>query len=403
MSNEIIQRLASLSQKNRKKRRVLFFGREEFSDNTKYLFLHALAQEKDFEVIWCSTQPELINKLRQHDLPCHLINNETSLECINLFLSAAVAVFSVNPSQSLNGDEALFASLQGARHIQLWHGVSVKHLLLKLMPHMDVLSYDFRRPLDFASRADCVLSTSSKLDDFFNESFAARRIIRAGYPRNEVLVREPNKHEMIGSELPEALLQALKNKRRKKILFAPTWQRGHSDLITSSPDFLMKLIQAGDRLNADIFIKSHPIYVEAGATRALSRQAFYINPCTDLYPWMSHFDLLVTDYSSIMFDFLLTGNPVMKLKIELNDHRSFEPDYSLIPPLDFAYDFTEETFASAMRQALLNDTMRPERQAMCDELFETDADKACASLFNLLSHEVDACVAGGQRFTVEQY
>lgn len=403
MNNELITRLASLSKKKRKKNLVLFFGRENFSDNTKYLYLHTLSQERNFDVIWCSCQPELIKKLQMHQLPCQQIDQENVLECINLFMSAAVAVFSVNPSQSLNGNEALFACLEGARHIQLWHGVSVKHLQLKLMPHLDIRDYDFRRPIDFATRADCVLSTSSYLDDFFNESFSCRRIIRAGYPRNEVIVRKATELELIGSEITHDMAHALNNKKRKKVLFVPTWQRGPVDLITQSSKFLLQLIQICNHLQADVFIKNHPIYIDAGKSRALSSQAFYIAPGTDLYPWLENFDLLITDYSSIMFDFLLTGKPIMKLKLAPNEHQSFEPDYTLIPDISYAYDFDAINYPEVVLKALLNDDMQEKRSELCKILFETDAKQASTSLFKLIQHEVDDCVITSQRYGVEHY
>jgi CDP-glycerol glycerophosphotransferase len=42
---------------------------------------------------------------------------------------------------------------------------------------------------------------------------------------------------------------------------------------------------------------------------------YLLDPGTDVYPWLNRFDALVTDYSSIMFDFLLTGRPVLRLRL----------------------------------------------------------------------------------------
>lgn len=100
MINELCFRLSSISQRNKKKKIVLFFGREHFSDNTKYLFLHTQSKQCNFEAIWCSTEKTLITSLQNSNLPCHHICDENAAETVKLFLSAAVAVFSVNPSQS---------------------------------------------------------------------------------------------------------------------------------------------------------------------------------------------------------------------------------------------------------------------------------------------------------------
>jgi CDP-glycerol glycerophosphotransferase (TagB/SpsB family) len=401
MVNELCLRLSSISKKNSKKNIVLFFGREHFSDNTKYLFLHTQSKKCDFEAIWCSTEKTLIESLRKNNLPCHLINGENSSETVKLFLSAAVAVFSVNPSQSLNGSEELFSCLQGATQIQLWHGVSVKHLLLKLIPHLDVLSYDFRRPVDFATRADCILSTSSHLDSFFKESFGSQRIIRSGYPRNEVIVRDPTPAELIGCELPGNVVNALNNKGRKKILFVPTWQRTGSNLATNSSEFVLQLIQYCKLLDVDIFIKNHPINVQSGETKTLAKNVYFINANTDLYPYLSKFDMLITDYSSIMFDFLITEKPILKLELTLGEHRSFEPDYSLVPNIDFAYSYNQNTLSSILSEALFNDTKQALRKEMAGMLFQTSVADACGSLVKYLEREVKACVSDSNQFTVE--
>jgi CDP-glycerol glycerophosphotransferase (TagB/SpsB family) len=401
MINELCFRLSSISKKNNKKKLVLFFGREHFSDNTKYLFLHTQSKECDFEAVWCSTERKLITTLKENNLPCHLISDETSSETVKLFLSAAVAVFSVNPSQSLNGSEELFSCLDGARQIQLWHGVSVKHLLLKLVPYLDVLSYDFRRPVDFATRADGVLSTSEHLDVFFKESFGCQNIIRAGYPRNEVIVREAIQNELIGCELPVNVINALNSTKRRKILFVPTWQREGSALITNSSEFALQLVQYGKLLEADVFIKNHPINVHSSDTKALAENVFFINANTDLYPYLNKFDILVTDYSSIMFDFLLTKKPILKLELDLGAHRSFEPDYSLVPDIDFAYSYTQKTLSSRLSEAMFNDTKQELRNIMAGLLYQTPVANACNSLVRFLEDEVETCVAESNKFTVK--
>ncbi|WP_052250351.1 CDP-glycerol glycerophosphotransferase family protein [Enterobacter sp. Bisph1] len=403
MNNELTLRFANLSLKKRKEKVVLFFGREWFSDSTKYLYLSALQENRDFTCIWCSCDKTLISTLEANQLPCHLISEETLDKTVKLFLSAAVAVFSINPAQCLKGNEALFACLQGARQVQLWHGVSVKHLLLQLINHLSLGDYHFRQPVEFASRADCVLSTSAFLDDFFNDAFGCKRIIRAGYPRNEVILRQATTYELIGSEIPVTMMSAITNKARKKILFAPTWQRGDDTIITGSTEFLLKLAEECKRNNTDLYVKGHPTLRQDNVSGKLSGNVWYINPCIDIYPWLNNFDALVTDYSSIMFDFLLTGKPVLRLDIEAGSHRDYEPDFKLIPDIDFAYTFTPCSLASVLYQALNNDIKQAARKEMADALFETDALDACASLLRFLEHEVANCVAASRQFTIESY
>ena len=130
----LYQEFKSLSEKTSKKPLVLFFGRSTFSDNTKYLFLACQRANPSFEIKWCTAEKRLHEKLLQHGLPSFLVNQDWR-ETVNLFLDAACAVYCENPYSALWSLPLLRGCLSGATQIQLWHGISVKHLDLMLIPH----------------------------------------------------------------------------------------------------------------------------------------------------------------------------------------------------------------------------------------------------------------------------
>jgi len=216
--------LAELSLRIPKKPLVLFFGRPTFSDNTKYLYLETVRSAPDYEVLWCTATAELAVELTTHGLPC--INFMADFpETMRRFLQASVAVFCENMNSSFGGNNMLAGALAGAQKIQLWHGVSVKHLDLMLVPYLDVFDRGFRNPIKLATRTDHFLSTSSQLDAFWVQAFGCSSLVRAGQPRNTVIVREPTALELIGASLPPDQLAAMRNPQQRRILVAPTWQR----------------------------------------------------------------------------------------------------------------------------------------------------------------------------------
>ena len=113
----------------------------------------------------------------------------------------------------------------------------------------------------------------------------------------------------------------------------------------------------------------------------------------DVYPWLNRFDALITDYSSLMFDFMLTGKPVMRLELAPGEHQNFEPDYSLIPPGEFAHVYTPDTLEKTIDAALGRDGMQAAREAMVAQLFETDPLAATDTLLALIGRWVDAATA----------
>lgn len=380
---EIDQRLyQTLSQislkKTKNKNRILFFDRDAFADNTKYLYLHML-QNPQFECVWCTWNDDVYTMLSKYHLPVHFMGKSND-ETINLLLETGTAVFCVNPHHSLHKNWYYYACLQGAKHIQLWHGVSVKKLLLQLSSYFNLSDLNFSTSLAWASRANMVLSTHAKLDDYWREVFGCDNIINAGYPRNEVLVRPPSPLECLGSQLNARTRQAMAS-NRKKILLAPTWQRFTStDLL--STEVLSKLFYYSHKNNIDVFIKTHPYQITSFSQNSLKiNNFFFIDANTDVYPYLNKFDLLITDYSSIMFDFLLVNRPILTLDILPGAHADFEPDYSLLPTSDdFRHKFNSDNFIDVLHLALHKDEKSSVRASAAETLFPADNTTASTTL-----------------------
>lgn len=389
---------ASISQRVRKRRLVLYFGRETFSDNTKYLYLSDLARERNYEVIWCSFSSQVINSLTARGLPCLDLAQNID-RTIDLLLHASVAVFSVNANESLRGAYALNACLAGAKKVQLWHGISVKHLVLELIPHLTLRNSEIRRPFYMASQTDYVLSTASFFDRYWSGVFGCRNLVRAGFPRNEVLLRPIKPFDTIGCEYDMDLDMAM-NARRKNVLVLPTWQRGQETYLMT-PRFLSTLTAIAQRESINFVLKMHPMYKLVGADTIRQGEGFtFIDAGVDVYPLLHRFDALVTDYSSIMFDFLLTGKPVMTLDLSNQQHQNFEPDFSLVPDLPYRHVFTPDTFIEQLGKALYRDELGPQRQIMASTIFETDPTQASNQLLSFIDRLVDDREISDGEFTV---
>lgn len=376
-----------LSHKVRKRPVVLFFGRNVFSDNSKYLYLHAVAQPRGYEVLWCTFDDALFSSLRARELPCvHLGQNID--HTIDLLLHAAVVLYTVNPNESLDYSVALAACVAGAAQVQLWHGISVKQLTLQLIPHLGVLSTDLRQPWAASASVEHMVSPSSALDSFWRSAFGCRSLLRAGLPRNEVILRQASPLEMVGAELSERATQALQSKQAA-LLVVPTWQRGQGTGLGDA-NFLDEAMAFAERHDCQLFFKAHPSYFGKRAVQdAASGRLHLLDPGLDIYPWLFRFNALITDYSSIMFDFLLGGRPVLTLDLQPGEHQSFEPNYSLVPPGDWRSTFTVGGLADPLAAALDTDAGRDQRMAYAEQVFETDPLSACADLMLVVDELVD--------------
>ena len=178
---------------------------------------------------------------------------------------------------------------------------------------------------------------------------------------------------------------------RRNVLVVPTWQRGQTTYL-NDPEFYTRLMTIARRERINFFFKMHPTYFVQHMDTTRKTEGFHLlSPGVDVYPLMQHFDVLLTDYSSIMFDFLLTGKPVLSL--DLGAHQRFEPDFSLVPGVPFRHLFTKENFDAVLRTALNDDRLGPQRAEMAAQIFETDPLQASDALLTLVDRLVDEAVA----------
>jgi hypothetical protein len=374
---------AELSQKTAKRPLVVFFGRATFSDNTKYLYLATVKAAIGCDVVWCASNKLLAAELLSCGLSCLELGADTRQTC-NVLLEAAVAVFCENPASALGLSSVFSGCLAGAQKIQLWHGISVKHLDLMLIPHLDIRESHFRRQLRFATRVDHFLSTSSAFDAFWVRAFGCTSLVRAGQPRNEVIVRPPTELEMIGAMGRPEHMEPLRSTAKRKILIVPTWQRG-TPMFISTPAFYARLAKWLQANNGVAFVKPHPFLRRSELPADVPGTLYFLDAGMDIYPWMSAFDAMITDYSSIMFDYLLTHRPIFTFNTRTQVSYGFEPDYSLIPEGEFRYDFTADNFEAVLERNLADHPLHDEQRKLSAQMFETPAADACAALVQFIA------------------
>ncbi len=133
----------------------------------------------------------------------------------------------------------------------------------------------------------------------------------SGYPRNDILIKERLSGDL--SAIETKIHNILEE--RHLILYAPTWRVQNDHFDPFSRDALNRLREMIDRSNAAFGIRLHPkmadqfdqIFgdldfpiIDLGSRRVKDTNLLLRNT-----------KLLITDYSSIWFDFLLTGRPVI--------------------------------------------------------------------------------------------
>jgi CDP-glycerol glycerophosphotransferase (TagB/SpsB family) len=238
----------------------------------------------------------------------------------------------------------------GAKLIQIWHGAPLKHIELDLFRKRLPGTPAWLRPLIKVQKAiigryplyDMVVSTSQWfIDEVFRHCFKARRFIATGYPRNDVLFGKTGNggisDRLARINVDQKVLEIVRTARtdgQKICLYVPTFRKDMAGPFEDALD-LSRLSTFAQNHNLQVVLKLHPFMYRQYRIIEHSNLIEY-DPRGDVYPLMPLCDLLITDYSSIFFDFLLIDRPIIFFPYDLENYlhqdRAMYFDYDAMTP-----------------------------------------------------------------------
>ncbi|HJA29650.1 MAG TPA: CDP-glycerol glycerophosphotransferase family protein [Candidatus Olsenella pullicola] len=202
----------------------------------------------------------------------------------------------------------------GQTYLNTWHGTPLKCLgrdmeegfagtanLTKNFMAADYLA--FQSPY----MSECMKSA------YMYDGFTHATTLLEGYPRNEPFA-DPSR---VSDEVREAFL-SLEGEAGdgpsdlQRIAYLPTWRGSAATNVAEKTDVAELLREIDERLDDHqvMYVKLHP-YDGSRVSFASYRHVRPFPKCGETYAVLSLCDVLVTDYSSVFFDFAVTGKPIV--------------------------------------------------------------------------------------------
>ncbi len=360
------------------------FGRR-FSDNPKYFYLY-LRQYHQEQVlaVWISKNREAVDFLRKNGLRAYFLY---SIPGIWYSLRGKVYLYD-NYSKDI-----CFALSAGAVKINLWHGIPLKKIqkdnIFDKFRNPDSLwqwLYAIPRRMSDEKPSHYVLTTSEFLKPIFSSAFHTGKVLICGYPRNEFLITDHIKDisEYKDMEFAGKLRKLVQG--QKLVFYMPTFRETENKFfdcvsIEEFNDFL--------ELNQMVFcIKLHPKsklqnrFQQINAGRILLAEAQ-----ADPYPILKMADILVTDYSSIYFDFLLTEKPVIFFPYDYKEYiensRELYFEYNKFATGQKAYS-QKELEQALVRARNCAKEYQDEAGAICNLVYDHTVREASETLYSMI-------------------
>lgn len=222
-------------------------------------------------------------------------------------------------------------------YIQTWHGTPLKKLAMDMeFIHMagekDIDHYK-QKFIDNSSTWDFLISQNRFSTEIFRRAFAFdKEMLEIGYPRNDVLFAKNNEQDI--TELKNKLGIPLD---KKVILYAPTWRdnefygRGQYKF-NREMDFDLMQEKLSDEYV--IIVKYHYLVRDKIDWKPYQGFVYSCNLSYDIADLYLVADMMITDYSSVMFDYSLLQRPMFFFCYDLEAYRD--------ELRGFYFDFLEE-------------------------------------------------------------
>nr|WP_281250372.1 glycosyltransferase [Virgibacillus siamensis] len=288
---------------------------KSMTDSPYAIFKYLLKEHqwKDLVHVWSISDKDYLKKLQKtykdfHNVKFVLKNSD------QYFKYLATCKYLFNNSTFTN----IYTVKEGQVYTNTWHGTPLKHMGFDIEGSPTGTSNVLRNflsakfllsPNKFTTE---ILKNGFKLKNLYNGS-----IIEEGYPRIDLTVNT-DRLEIEGALKEEGI----KLNNKKVILYAPTWK---GDAVSQPRNDIEQIYGDINKLEEKfgetykILVKVHPfLYKYAVEEPELAGKL--IPDTFETNELLSVTDILITDYSSIFFDYLVTKKPILFYMWDYDDY-----------------------------------------------------------------------------------
>lgn len=223
-----------------------------------------------------------------------------------------------------------FIKKEGQEILNTWHGTPLKclgkkakngyHAIGNVQKNFNISDY-LLYPNEF--------TRDHMIEDYMLENICNAKVMLAGYPRNEAFFDDKRKEE---------IRKELELEDKQIIAYMPTWReaKNFAERVKNTNYLLYYLFQIDQKLNDNqiLYVNLHPL-----ARKDINFSLFEnIKPFPqeyETYEFLNISDCLITDYSSVFFDYAITGRKIIIFDYDKKEYLEGRGLYFNIDDLPF--------------------------------------------------------------------
>lgn len=294
------------------KRKLIFFesfGGKKYSDSPKYIYEYLLNNKDGYKYVWSMNEkrkiPGSVKQVKRNSLSYLYYLARSKYWVSNARL----------PNDVIKRD--------GITYLQTWHGTPLKKLAADLdnvfMPGTNPSTYknNFYKE---TSKWDYLVSPNKYSSEIFQRAFWFNNtLLEYGYPRNDILYKSNNPQDI--GQLKEKMNLP---KDKKVILYAPTWR---DDEYFSVGKYKFSLKLDLNRMQKElgeeyiIILRMHYLIASQLDVSEYNHFVYDFSDYDDISQLYLISDVLITDYSSVFFDYANLKRPILFYMYDLDKYR----------------------------------------------------------------------------------
>lgn len=202
-------------------------------------------------------------------------------------------------------------------YINTWHGTPLKYMGFDVKNNLKGSQNTMKNFL----ASDYMISPNAHTTNIFKHAFKldglySGEILEIGYPRIDLTINTT------ANEAREYLAEHLNLKKNPIILYCPTWRgKNVNDPENSLLNVFEEIKLLNQKLPHQVLVKVHP-FVYSKAKEMPELKPYLVPDFLDTNQLMPAVDLMITDYSSIFFDFLVTDKPIVFYVPDLDKYQN---------------------------------------------------------------------------------
>lgn len=303
-----------------------FMG-SKYADSPKSIYEYMISNDKykDYKFVWFFTDPDSYKYLEDNSNTMVL-----KYKSSDYFKYYSMAGYWISNSRVMY----ILKKKKGQKYIQCWHGTPLKRLGFDIEVTggnaMNSVKDIQDKYFSDAKLYDYMVSPSKFVTDKYKSAFNLSasnpnvKIIEKGYPRNDFISN-------FSDNDVKRIKKSLEIKTNKKIiLYAPTWRDNQHEsglgYVYQSPvdfDYLKK------KLGKEYIILFRAHYFVANSFNFDKYKGFVydVSKYSDINDLYVISDLLITDYSSVFFDYSILKRPIIFYMYDLDDYKGKLRDF----------------------------------------------------------------------------